>query len=103
MLGTMENVLRISPERNFWQHFLSLLKGSAIVPPITISAKPYYHSTMANTSNPMGEKRSGKDRRVNKDRRKGTVTSYSGPEKRAIKYQRTDKDRRKKDSASKTS
>ena len=51
----------------------------------------------------MDNKRSGKDRRINKDRRKGAVSSYSGPERRGIKYQRTDKDRRKKDSGSETS
>jgi hypothetical protein len=44
----------------------------------------------------MAGKRTGKDRRVNTDRRKGGVSSYSGPEKRGVKYQRSDKDRRKK-------
>ena len=42
-------------------------------------------------------KRTGKDRRVNTDRRKGGASSYNGPEKRGVKYQRSDKDRRKKD------
>jgi len=45
----------------------------------------------------MSEQRSGKDRRDNPDRRKGGVSSYSGPEQRAIKYRRSDKDRRDKD------
>ena len=43
------------------------------------------------------EKRNGKDRRVNKDRRKGGASSYRGPEKRAIRDRRTDSDRREKD------
>jgi len=45
----------------------------------------------------MGDKRSGKDRRVNKERRKGGNSSYNGPEKRGIKYQRSEKDRREKE------
>jgi hypothetical protein len=45
----------------------------------------------------MADKRSGKDRRGIPDRRKGGVSSYSGPEKRAIKYRRSDKDRRDKE------
>ncbi len=45
----------------------------------------------------MVDKRSGKDRRVYKDRRKGGVSSYSGPEQRGVKYRRSDKDRREKD------
>lgn len=42
-------------------------------------------------------KRSGEDRRVNKNRRKGGASSYSGPEKRAITHQRSTNDRRHKD------
>ena len=42
----------------------------------------------------MVDKRSGKDRRVNKDRRKGDISPYSGPENRAVKQQRRNKDRR---------
>ncbi len=42
----------------------------------------------------MVEMRSGKDRRVNKDRRKGDISSYSGPENRSAKQQRINKDRR---------
>ena len=42
----------------------------------------------------MVDKRSGKDRRVNKDRRKGGISSYSGPENRGVKHQRSNKDRR---------
>lgn len=38
--------------------------------------------------------RSGKDRRVNKDRRKGGVSSYNGPENRGSRPQRSNKDRR---------
>ncbi len=45
----------------------------------------------------MAEQRSGKDRRVNPDRRKGGRSSYNGPERRATKYRRSDKDRRDKD------
>jgi len=45
----------------------------------------------------MADKRSGKERRINPDRRKGGASSYSGPEKRAIKYRRNDKDRRDKE------
>jgi hypothetical protein len=44
----------------------------------------------------MGDSRSGRDRRVSADRRKGGTSSYSGPEKRAIKYRRSDKERRGK-------
>jgi hypothetical protein len=44
----------------------------------------------------MAEKRSGKERRENPDRRKGGASSYAGPEKRGIKYQRSDEDRRNK-------
>ncbi len=42
----------------------------------------------------MADKRSGKNRRVNKDRRKGDNSSYRGPENRGTRYQRSDKDRR---------
>jgi hypothetical protein len=42
----------------------------------------------------MADKRSGKDRRVNKKRRCGCTSSYKGPERRAIKYRGSDKDRR---------
>lgn len=42
----------------------------------------------------MVDLRSGKDRRVNKDRRKGGVSSYSGPENRGGKQQRINNDRR---------
>jgi hypothetical protein len=42
----------------------------------------------------MVDYRSGKDRRVNKDRRKGGVSSYGGPENRGGKQQRINKDRR---------
>ena len=42
----------------------------------------------------MIEMRSGKDRRVKKDRRKGGISSYSGPENRDTKYRRNVKDRR---------
>jgi hypothetical protein len=42
----------------------------------------------------MVDKRSGKDRRVNKDRRKGGISSYSGPENRGLKQQRSNEDRR---------
>ena len=42
----------------------------------------------------MDERRSGKDRRVLKDRRKGGISSYSGPENRGVKQQRIHKDRR---------
>jgi len=45
----------------------------------------------------MVNKRNGKDRRVNKDRRSGGASSYCGPEKRAIKYRRSANDRRDKD------
>ena len=43
----------------------------------------------------MGEERSGKDRRVIKDRGKSSPSYNSGPEKRGIKYRRSGKDRRK--------
>ena len=42
----------------------------------------------------MVDLRSGKDRRVNKDRRKRGVSSYSGPENRGGKQQRMNNDRR---------
>ncbi len=42
----------------------------------------------------MADIRSGKDRRVNKDRRKGGISSYIGPENRGAKQQRVSKDRR---------
>jgi hypothetical protein len=42
----------------------------------------------------MTNKRSGKDRRIDKDRRKGDNTSYNGPGNRGTRYQRSDKDRR---------
>jgi len=42
----------------------------------------------------MGDKRSGKDRRVNKDRRKGGISSYNGPDNRSVNQQRSNKDRR---------
>jgi hypothetical protein len=42
------------------------------------------------------EKRNDKDRRVNKNRRKGGSSSYNGPERRAVKDQRNGIDRRKK-------
>jgi hypothetical protein len=42
----------------------------------------------------MVDERSGKDRRVNKDRRKGGISSYSGPEYRSANQQRINKDRR---------
>ena len=42
----------------------------------------------------MVNKRSGKDRRVIKDRRKGGIPSYSGSENRSVKQQRINKDRR---------
>ena len=42
----------------------------------------------------MVEMRSGKDRRVNKDRRKRSNASYKGPENRGAKQQRMNKDRR---------
>jgi len=45
----------------------------------------------------MVNKRNGKDRRVNKDRRKGGASSYNGLEKRAIKHRRSGNDRRQKD------
>jgi len=45
----------------------------------------------------MADKRSGKDRRVNKGGRKGGASSYRGPEKRGTRYRRRDKDRREKD------
>ena len=45
----------------------------------------------------MDDKRKGKDRRVNEDRRKGDSSSHSGPEKRDMEYRRLDIKRRKKD------
>jgi len=45
----------------------------------------------------MADKRSGKDRRVSKDSRKGDNSSYRGPEKRGTRYRRSDKERRDKD------
>jgi hypothetical protein len=45
----------------------------------------------------VADKRKGKDRRVNTDRRNGDDSSYNGPEQRGIKYRRSDKDRREKD------
>jgi len=45
----------------------------------------------------MTDKRSGRDRRSNKERRCGCTSSYNGPEQRAIKYRRSDKDRRYND------
>lgn len=47
----------------------------------------------------MVEMRSGKDRRVIKDRRKRDNSSYSGPENRGAKQQRMNKDRRDINSA----
>lgn len=44
----------------------------------------------------MDDKRSGVDRRTNKDRRKGGSSSYKGPERRSLKYRRSDTNRRKK-------
>ena len=43
----------------------------------------------------MGEERSGKDRRSEKERRSGGTSGYSGPEQRSRKYRRSDVDRRK--------
>lgn len=43
----------------------------------------------------MGEKRSGKDRRVNPDRRKGDTSAYNGVEKRNMEHRRLDISRRK--------
>jgi hypothetical protein len=45
----------------------------------------------------MEEKRTGNDRRVNPDRRKGGDSVYKGPEKRKEKYRRLDISRREKD------
>jgi len=42
----------------------------------------------------VADKRSGKDRRGNKDRRKGGTSSYSGSENRSVKQQRINEDRR---------
>jgi len=42
----------------------------------------------------MANRRSGKYRRVNKDRRKGVISSYSDPENRSVKQQRINKERR---------
>ena len=99
----MGDVSKISPERSFCQHSMIWHKESTIVLRLTNSAMLYYPSIRVKMRNLMDNKRSGKDRRINKDRRKGAVSSYSGPERRGIKYQRTDKDRRKKDSGSETS
>jgi hypothetical protein len=48
----------------------------------------------------MVEMRSGEDRRINKDRRKKDISSYSGPENRGAKQQRIIKDRRNIDNNS---
>jgi hypothetical protein len=45
----------------------------------------------------MADKRGGKERRVNPDRRKGGDSSYRGPENRGTRYRRSDKDRRDKE------
>jgi hypothetical protein len=45
----------------------------------------------------MADSRSSSDRRMNKNRRKGAYSSYSGPEKRAVKHRRNGEDRRRKD------
>jgi len=42
----------------------------------------------------MGDIRSGKDRKFNKDRRKGGISSYISPENRGAKQQRINKARR---------
>ena len=42
----------------------------------------------------MGEERSGKERRSEKERRKGGTSGYDGPEQRSEKYRRSDVDRR---------
>ena len=42
----------------------------------------------------MVDKRSDKDRRVNKDRRKGATSSHNGPENRVTRFRRGEKDRR---------
>jgi len=42
----------------------------------------------------MGEERTGKERRSEKERRKGGASSYDGPEQRSEKYRRSDVDRR---------
>ena len=44
----------------------------------------------------MGEERTGKDRRAEKERRKGGTSGYDGPEQRSEKYRRSDVDRRNK-------
>ena len=44
----------------------------------------------------MDEKRIGKGRRSDKDRRNGGTSSYNGPERRSIKCRRSDQDRRDK-------
>ena len=41
----------------------------------------------------MADQRSGKERRINKEKRCGCTSSYNGPERRATKYRRSDKDR----------
>jgi hypothetical protein len=43
----------------------------------------------------MVDKQSGKDRRINKDRRKRGLSSYNGPENRGAQQKRMNKDRRK--------
>jgi len=45
----------------------------------------------------MAKERSGKDRRVNPDRRTGDNSKHTGPERRGTKYRRHDIDRRKRD------
>ena len=42
----------------------------------------------------MGEERTGKERRFEKERRKGGASGYDGPEQRSEKYRRSDVDRR---------
>ena len=44
----------------------------------------------------MGEERSGKERRSEKERRKGGASGYDGPEQRSEKYRRSDVERRNK-------
>jgi len=44
----------------------------------------------------MGEERTGKERRAEKERRKGGTSGYDGPEQRSEKYRRSDVDRRNK-------
>jgi len=45
----------------------------------------------------MVDKRSGNDRRINPDRRKGERSSYNGYEKREIEYRRLEISRREKE------